>query len=475
MLARVAWLAVCVLALIAGATPAVAADEPPPPPREQRPAPVTVQTLRPGTAPGLLFLAPQSTRDVYLHGPQILDNQGRPIWFHEIDEGAFATNFRVQTYRGQEVLTWWEGGANNTGQGWGVGYIADKNYQIIATVGAPDDRLDFHEFRLTERGTALVMLFRTRPYDLTPIGGPPDANMGESGFREVDVATGEVIREWWSLDHVPPTESYVTGSVLEKSYFHMNSVALDVDGHYLLSARHTNTVYKVHRQTGEIIWRLGGRRSDFQLDDGATFSGQHDAEPEGRNIYRIFDNALTESQPGNESRVIWLKVDPLRKVAKLVREVRHPERMSVEAEGGSFRLPNHNTIVSWGRSGRVSEFTASGSLVFDAALPPTHSTYRAYRFRWHGRPLTGPTVTLAGDGTTVNAVWNGATGVARWRVLGGRTETSLRPIANAAWNGLDTSIGLPDGVGMGLNYLQVQALDNCSRVIGTSPVTPAGH
>ncbi len=469
-LARIAWSAACALALIAPAAPAVAAGEPS---AEQQPTPVTVQTLRPGTAPGLLFLAPQGLPNTYLHGPQIRDNQGRLIWWRQIEEGAFATSFQVQTYRGQPVLTWWEGGVNNSGQGWGVGYIADKNYQIIATVRGPQDlELDLHEFRLTPQGTALVILQRVVPYDLTPIGGPADGTVVEGGFQEIDVATGKVVHEWWSLTHIPITETDVrNGKPL--GHVHMNSVALDTDGHYLVSGRGTNAVYKVHRRTGEIIWRLGGTSSDFQMADGAVFSRQHDAVGEGEGIYRIFDNGTSQNQPARESRVVWIKVDPVQRVARLVRELRHPEQMFVGLEGGSQRLPNGNTVVGWGTASRVSEFTADGSLVLDATLPPEHSTYRAYRFPWNGRPSTGPTATMDGD-STLHAVWNGATGVARWRVLGGQSETDLKRVTEVAWNGLDTSIELPAG-DTDLRYVKVQALDSCGRIIGASPVTDIGQ
>jgi hypothetical protein len=469
--ARLAALAACTLAVIAPGGPALA-DLPPPPVHADRPVPVTVQTLLPGTGPGLLFLDPQSPMIAYQHGPQILDNQGRLVWFHKVDDGSYATNFQVQTYRGQPVLTWWEGGADNTGVGSGVGYIADRNYRIIATVRGSEP-LDLHEFRLTPQGTALVILYREKTADLTSVGGPADGRLMENGLEEIDVATGAIVHEWWSLDHVPITDTDMPVDQGYLDYFHMNSVTLDTDGNYLVSARHTNTVYKVDRRTGAIIWRLGGRKSDFQVGAGATFAWQHDVEVDGRNTYRIFDNEASRMEPDKESRVLWVKVDPRTRAATMVRELRHPDVMSTGVEGGSQHLADGNTVVSWGSASRVSEFTADGSLVFDATLPLGHSTYRAYRFVWDGRPLTEPTVTVADDAATVHAVWNGATGVARWRVLGGPSATGLKPLAVSAWNGLDTAIAAPTGAA--LSYVEVEALDNCNRVIGRSPVTPTGH
>ena len=42
-------------------------------------------------------------------GPLIIGEDGQPIWFHPRSDGRRATDFRVQTYAGQPVLTWWEG------------------------------------------------------------------------------------------------------------------------------------------------------------------------------------------------------------------------------------------------------------------------------------------------------------------------------------------------------------------------------
>jgi hypothetical protein len=465
---KLAGVTVCALALIAPVVPA-AADPPPPPTRQDVPVPVTVQVLRPGTAPGLVFLTPQTLRGAYQHGPQIMDNQGRLVWFRELPEGAeFATDFQVQTYRGQQVLTWWEGGADDTGKGDGVGYIADRNYRIIAAIRSAEP-LDLHEFRLTPQGTVIVMQNRVLPFDLTPYGGPANGTLTDNGLQEIDVATGAVVREWWGLDHVPVSDTDVAVTHDTLDYFHMNAVALDTDGDFLVSARHTNTVYKVDRRTGAIEWRLGGRKSDFRFTGGVPFTWQHDAEAAGRNLYRVFDNATSGQDPALESRVVWVRVDPKRHTATVVRSLEHPDALSVAVEGGSEALPRGNTMVSWGSAGHISEFTADGSLVFDATLPARHSSYRAYRFPWHGRPLTDPQVTVPADGATVHAVWNGATGVARWRVLGGTSDTGLVPIADAEWNGLDTAITLPD-TAAGLSHFRVQALDARNRVLGTSPV-----
>lgn len=476
------WSAVTLGALSAGvayavapspATPAVApAAVVRPAASSAEPPPVDVQVLRHGTAPGLLFIDPQALNATTTpRGPLIIDDHGRVVWFHSIPLGDFATCFRVQTYQGRKVLTWWQGSADNTGAGAGVGYIADDHYRIIATVRSDAGPFDLHEFRITPQGTALVTGHRPVHMDLSSINGPKDATVIDSIIQEVDVATGKVLLDWHSVDHVPVAETDLPLSPSSQQaidYFHVNSVALDTDGDLLISARHTSTVYKVDRKAGTIVWRLGGRHSDFRLGVGARFSWQHDAEPEGHDTYRIFDNEARDGFQGYESRVVWVRIDPKRHTASYVRQDIHPQPISTVVEGGSDRASNGDTVMSWGSESRISEFSPRGALLFDAALPDGFSTYRAYRSVWNGRPNTAPEITA--DSGTVHVVWNGATGVARWRILAGDSATSLRPTTDAPWNGMNTTVKLPSGTAA--HYVQAQALDTSGKVLGTSPVTP---
>ncbi|MGW5414198.1 arylsulfotransferase family protein [Actinomadura geliboluensis] len=432
----------------------------------------TVVTHRPGTSPGLLFATPQSARDSgAVHGPQILDDRGRVVWFRPLPAGQFATDLRVQRYRGKPVLTWWQGTSSNTGIGKGVGYIADSSYRVIATVRPDGDYApDLHEFALTEKGTALVTSYRTVPYDLTPVGGPKDGQAVDSVVEEIDVATGRRIMRWSSLQHVPITESDMPVELTHGApydYFHVNSVAVDDDGDLLVSGRTTSTVYKVDRQTGAVLWRLGGRHSSFRLGAGVRFNWQHDAMPEGRGTYRIFDNGSVAGSPGWESRVVRVRVDARRRTATYLGQVTHPVLQSVENEGGSQRTPGGGTLVSWGSSSRISEFAKSGRLLFDATLPAGWSSYRVYRLRWSAEPAAPPAVSVGPDGA-LHASWNGATGVARWRVLGGDAPAALKPVAEAAWQGLDTAVRLDPLP----RFVKVEALDAHGTSMGSSAAVP---
>jgi hypothetical protein len=443
------------------------------------PPSLEILTRRPGRAPGLLFVTPQGfAAPETPRGPQIVDDEGRLVWFRQIPNGTFATDFRVQTHRGEPVLTWWEGTVIAGGIGSGAGYIANANYEIIATVQTPDagESLDLHEFLITPAGTALAISFRETPHDLSPVGGPANGTAVDCVVQEIDIETGAVVLDWHGLDHVAVDETDIEfqGSAGAFDYLHVNAVSLDTDDHLLVSGRHTSAVYKVNRTTSEVIWRLGGRNSDFRLGAGARFIGHHDGHGEGGNVYRVFDNATQIARQGYESRVAWIEVDPELGTATLLNEVTHPEMLSALAEGNAQRLPNGNTMVSWGQASRISEFSPTGELLLDAALPQGISSYRAYRLAWQGQPASGPRVTVDGASGIVHAIWNGATDVATWRVLGGDSTTRFGPVAEAPWNGLDTAVPLPDSVRRDIARIQVEALDGQGRVIAASPVKALG-
>jgi hypothetical protein len=106
-------------------------------------------------------------------------------------------------------------------------------------------------------------------------------------------------------------------------------------------------------------------------------------------------------------------------------------------------------------------------MVLNAAFPGKDLSYRAlFTDTWTGKPDTPPSgaARKAHGRTTVYASWNGATGVAAWRVLAGRSKAHLRPVAKRADSGFETAIHLQHSY----KVFEVQALSRTGRVLGTS-------
>jgi hypothetical protein len=465
-----------------------AAEEKGPPPPSQRfktrpdlkPPIVKIQTPARGTAPGYVFFAPKLGAPQA--GPMIMDNRGELVWLKPLKKTRGIADFRVQRYRGRPVLTWWRGRVSDVGvgeNGWYV--IYDDTYRAVAEVRAGNGLVgDIHEFLITRNGTALFTVYHRLPVDLSSLGGPKEGKIFDGIVQEVDISTGRVLFEWHSWPEVGLKESYSPPPKASKGkkaspydYFHANSVDVDTDGNFLVSARNTHAVYKVNRKTGKIMWRLGGKKSDFKMGAGTKFAWQHDARRQPDGTITIFDNSAAPPV-AKFSRVLVLRVDTSGKTATLVRSYQHPKKLLVPFEGNSQFLQNGNVLVGWGAAPYISELDPRGRVLFDAyygqGKPPGKDadTYRAYRFEWHGYPIEDPVAAVRDN--TLYVSWNGATEVVRWQVLAGSDPKKLQPVKTAAKSGFETAIPVQNA-----DYFAVRALDRNGVVLATSrAVRPSG-
>jgi hypothetical protein len=398
-----------------------------------------------------------------MSGMMITNPNGSLVWF--LPESGLSTNLQVQQYRGQPVLSYWTGRIDN-GIGYGSGYLLDLRYDTVAVVKAGNGlEADLHELTLTPQNTALVTAYRVRPADLSAIGGPEDGQVFESVVQEVDIATKRVLLQWNSLDHVPVSESYMKMQGKgPQDYFHVNSVALWDNRHLLVSARNTWAVYLVDRRSGALIWRLGGKRSDFSFGSGARFFWQHHVRRLGARQMTVFDDgAYPPEEP--QSRGLILNVDTARMRVTLARAFEHPAKLLTYYEGSVQVLPDGNVFVGWGTEPYSSEFTATGELIADYRFPTNDQSYRAFRYPWTALPRTPPSIVLDKDdigGYALRASWNGATEIASWQVLSGVSPGSLEPIAVVPKSGFETAITThPRGP-----YVSVAALDVHGRRLG---------
>jgi Arylsulfotransferase (ASST) len=438
-----------------------------------QPPAVAVTAHAAAASPGDVFIAPYSGPGQY--GPMILGEDGRLLWFKPLaPTGTRAADFRVQQYEGRPVLTWWQdplisGGSSKAGE-----VILDSSYRRLAVVRAGNGyQPDLHEFQIMPQGTALITIYDGIDCDLSAVGGPREAAVADTLMQQLDLRTGLVMFEWHSLEHVPLADSYAAAKGTSRTkpydYFHINSVDVQPAGDLLIDARNTWAAYDVDARTGQVRWRLGGKRSSFRLGPGVATAYQHDARRQADGTITFFDNGATPAVH-RQSRAIDVRLEMDAMTATLVREAVHPRTPLVAGSQGNVQaLADGDWMVGWGEVPYVSEFSASGALLFDAHLPPTYESYRAYRLPWSGRPSDSPAlgVVRSGTGATVYASWNGATELASWRVLAGPSPSKLAPVAAAARVGFETAVGVPKLTAG--SYVAVQALDASGAVIGASP------
>lgn len=385
----------------------------------------------------------------------------------------------------------------------GNGLIIDKDYQIVTSVqtGGNARPADQHEFILTPGGkSALLTSYLTIPYDLS---GPPyniNAQQGwlsEGVFQEVNIETGDVVFEWFSANHVDVSDSMIAPHSTDVSgdgltphtafdYFHINSLEKsNHTGNYLVSARHTSTLYYINSTDRNIIWRMSCfRPSDFKCN-GFNYSFQHDARLLSENttttVVSIFDNAsngYNHSDTQSSGKVI--KIDHTSGQATLLARFNAPVSGGVitDSQGDSQHLANGNVFTGWGSIAAVSEHAPDhkGSYVpvlyatFTSVDPVTSMSYRAFSFDWESTPaLSKPAVYSyarnASSLTTIYVSWNGATTVSTWNFYGfAAVGAAAVKIGSTRKNGFETVYQAPEFH----DWVMVEAVDKDGKSLRNS-------
>jgi hypothetical protein len=402
----------------------------------------------------------------------MLDNSGELVWFRPLsDHGSpdlRAFNVRTQSYKGQRVLCWFQG---RVVQDHGLGHyvVVDSSYRTVAKVRADHGYAgDLHEFFITSHGTAMFTCYGTRATDLTRFGGSSSGSYYYGVVQEVDIATGKLLFEWRSDDEIPLEESYVIPALDHSwDYFHINSISIDPsDGNLIVSGRNTWACYKLNRTTGAVMWRLGGKNSDFLIQRDARFAFQHDVIAHGSGIFTVFDNEAGPPRESSSSRGLILHVNEKSRLVRLVRSLSHKPPILSNALGSVQLLADGHAFVGWGTTSYFTEYDSGGAVLFDGYFEgPTHS-YRAFKEQWEGQPLTHPAVhaALEDDRTIVWVSWNGATRIVSWRLLVGRRANSLTAAREQPRAGFETQLD----VGGQHRWIRVEALDSSGNVLGRS-------
>jgi len=203
----------------------------------------------------------------------IVSDNGRLLWYSR--RSNVVHDLKTVEYRGQRLLAFYHRRPRSEGH-----YeLLDDRYRRVRRITAGNGlRVNGHELQLTDRGTAYLGIYRGLSL---PRGG---RRVTEYVIQEIDLATGRVLFQWHSLDHVPLSASYEPppsdGSHWD--YFHGNSIEAPARGGrtIIVSARKTSAVYGIDRVTGALRWVLGGKDDDFGLVERHPrwqFCAQHDA------------------------------------------------------------------------------------------------------------------------------------------------------------------------------------------------------
>jgi hypothetical protein len=416
------------------------------------------------------------------------------------------TDFRVQSYLGQPVLTWWQGTIagtvpsnlpNGTALPGAQYYIYNDHYQKIMTVTARNGFTpDVHEFLITPQGDALFLATKVVKANLTPYGGVRNGSYVDFEIQNINLRTGKLVYAWDAAQHIPLSASIVPAPTSANQVwdaYHLNSIDEASNGDLLVSSRNAWAVFEISNPAlpggGKILWQVGGKPQSqwpqFSMTNDITgpydsaFQWQHDAQfqpvagslPPGQLQISLFDDAGADQpypEPFGPAKGLILNLNFNDMTASVLKSYPHDPPLYPNSQGDVEVLPNSDEFIGWGAEPYYSEYTQNGTVLYDVLMPGDDISYRAYRNTWVGLPLTKPSAAerLVNGSPVIYASWNGSTETAAWRLLAGPIPKALSPISTTSRTGFETTLATP----INSRFYQVQALDAQGDVLATSNI-----
>jgi hypothetical protein len=199
---------------------------------------------------------------------------------------------------------------------------------------------------------------------------------------------GARVKQWRSWEHLNFDEDRICPLESHKEWTHGNSLSLTRSGDWLVSFRLTSTVAIIDATTGAFKWKWGP----------GELSHQHTATELANGNILLFDNGCHRRGAPSFSRVI--EVNPTSNAIEW--SYNDPTLVAFYSfmVSGAERLPNGNTLITEGASGRLFEITPEREVVWEYVSPwtlaspfgPTPAVFRAYRIALDDAGLSGRTL-----------------------------------------------------------------------------------
>jgi hypothetical protein len=277
-------------------------------------------------------------------------------------------------------------------KGW---FIMDSLQNVVDSVYCKNGYIaDNHDFLALPNGNYVLFSYDEQIYAMDTVvpGGDPNALVEGLVIQELD-ANHNVIFEWKSWDHFRVTDNTYLAPWTQTNlpFIHCNAIDIDFDGHFLISSRGLDEITKIHRVTGDVIWRWGGSQNEFNFINDYPFTHQHSIRSLGNNRYLLYDNGNHSAQYTggiNLSRGVEYELDTVLMTATKVWEFVHPDSLYTPSIGGIQRLPNGNTLIDFGNlqalniGSIVTEVDSNNQIVFQLEYDNGGNLYRAQKFDW---------------------------------------------------------------------------------------------
>jgi hypothetical protein len=247
---------------------------------------------------------------------------------------------------------------------------------------------DYHDIQILNDGGYLLQAYDSIFVDMSTIvaNGSPNAKIHLLIIQEFDL-NHNLIFEWNAWDHLNIADYTNLDLTADNiTWMHGNSIDVDLDENILISNRRSSEIIKIDRNSGDVIWYLGGPNNDFIFTNDSCngFSKQHDVRRIENGNITLYDNGNNHVPP--LSRALEYEIDEDENIANLIWDFVQPDGHVGLAMGSVQRLPNDNTLINWGtihnQGAIVTEVDYDKNIVLEIQYPPDYRCYKVRKNDW---------------------------------------------------------------------------------------------
>jgi len=294
--------------------------------------------------------------------------------------------------------------------------VMDENYNVIDEVESiipnkdvDPNPLDMHEFVFIDVGHYIInAYYRDEVFNI-----PEDIDHNKFGSNVVasviqEIKDGEVIFQWKSTDYPELYElsvehnDYTNEHTRYSDYIHFNALAIDPeDNNLIASFRHLDAVIKLNRDSGEIMWVLGGKGDQFGLEREQKFSRQHSLSYLSDGSILLFNNGNVLPQTAypkvpedsslhdKEEETTIMNIKPDEEEKEVTKYKNYPTGEFAGTRGSVQMLNEEGSIalIGWGSRETKNQLFSEVNLETGEELfkfypnNEDYVTYRAFKFR----------------------------------------------------------------------------------------------
>jgi arylsulfate sulfotransferase len=294
----------------------------------------------------------------------IVNNKGDVVWYHQYDTAVGRAFF--WTNRNSILSTY------DTSRIMDVNLVGEKSLDLDVRERSPELNIH-HDIVYDKNGNIITITTDCLPKGQEKIRSLKGQAVCGDGIIRLK-PDGSIDWRWTILsdpDLKLPPNSKLRG---KEPIGHANAIAIAADGNYLLSMRDFSQVWKIHSQTGEVIWKLG-RGGDFKMPEESYFLRQHSIHLNANGDIMMYDNGEKTERP--LSRVISFKLDEEKMEATPQVMIQLPKDLSSPKMCSAYNITDDKFLVCTSRdNASVAVVDRHGTTLW--RINTDKSSYRAY-------------------------------------------------------------------------------------------------